>query len=330
MHGQAGGGRPTSCWTAPPRSGQTIAHRPSPLARGIHRQDRRGERGSRRGRLLAGVSLATSGLGDPPTRGKRLLARSEGAAGDLRGVVPHRQRSNHRGCEGSARITRSTRSPRSQSSDHQITRSIQIIRSPDRSPITVKRSPDADTSPSPGSATPPSACARRAARGPVRPVVHRQPVVSRSGAADEGGPDPRLARPQRSHHRRGGDGQGHRRDRRRHLGSHHWLGTKGVQDVEPMNKGGTITVEGPARHHDRCRPQQQLRRQRHRLSRRAGGLRREARERPDDLLRRRHRALRRHEADWRALQARHRASCRLAIASRWAPTPPRWPRSGWA
>ena len=85
-----------------------------------------------------------------------------------------------------------------------------------------------------------------------------------------------------------------------------WLGTKGVQNLEPMNKGGTIEVKGLRVTMTEARAQQQLRRQRHRVSGRTCRLCGEARKRSVAVFRRRYRALRRHEADWRVVQTRHR------------------------
>ena len=132
------------------------------------------------------------------------------------------------------------------------------------------------------------------------------PSFPESARPKSGRPDPDFARPLRSHHRRRGDGQGDRRDRRRHLGDHLVARREGRQESRADEQGRHDHREGPSHHHDRCASQQQLRRQRHRLSRRSRRLRRQARERADDLFRRRHVAVRRHEADRRALQARHR------------------------
>ena len=51
-------------------------------------------------------------------------------------------------------------------------------------------------------------------------------------------------------------------------------------------------------------------------------------EHADDLLRRRHGALRRHEDHRRDLHSRRSRSCRSAITTRWDPTPRRSPRGG--
>ena len=56
------------------------------------------------------------------------------------------------------------------------------------------------------------------------PAIRRFPKRARPNA---GRPDPRLARAQRSHHRRRGDGEGDRRDRGRHLGGHVVAGCQG-------------------------------------------------------------------------------------------------------
>ena len=96
--------------------------RPRPLAGRIHRQARRGGRGSGRSSVLAGISLAGR-VGRPGSR-RGVVERSPGVASDLRSVVPHSPQQSPWEAEAAPR----------QSPNHPIPRSLdhQITRSPDR------------------------------------------------------------------------------------------------------------------------------------------------------------------------------------------------------
>ena len=105
-----------------------------------------------------------------------------------------------------------------------------------------------------------------------------------------------------------------------------WLGSKGVKNVEPMNKGGTITVKGlritmtDARHSSSADKDLTY------LGEAAGFV--HQLENGQTFISRRHVAVRRHEVDRRALQTRHRVSADWRSLHDGYQIPRPWRRSG--
>ena len=152
--------------------------------------------------------------------------------------------------------------------------------------------------------------------------------VREARGAEAGRPDPRLARPQRSHRAtscRVARATGAPVVCIFELGL--YLTEKGLQNVRDMGIGGTQEVAGvtitmtQAVHSGSIVDDGRI----VYLGGAAGFVLRAPRH-ADDLLRRRHRALRRHEDHRRDLQAARSRSCRSAITTRWDRTRPRSPR----
>ena len=102
---------------------------------------------------------------------------------------------------------------------------------------------------------------------PVRSLVYGEPFLSRKGEADESGSDPRLAWSQRPHHRCRGNREGDGCDRRRDLGSNVVAGFERRPEPRADEQGRHDRGQRAARDDDRRVSQQQLRRERHRISR---------------------------------------------------------------
>ena len=162
------------------------------------------------------------------------------------------------------------------------------------------------------------------------PWVHGQPQVPGVGSPEQGRSHSDQSRPQRSHQPMPPRWPG--RPARPSSGSSkscRGSARRACRAIEPMNQGRLDHGEGPSDYDDTeaihsssfddngCR-----------LPWRAGRVRRQAGERAGALLRWRHRALQRHEADWRAVQAGHRVPADRRSLHDGARTRPRWPQGG--
>ena len=155
--------------------------------------------------------------------------------------------------------------------------------------------------------------------------------VREAGGAEADRSDPRLARPQRSHRAtscRVARATGAPVVCMFELGL--YLTDKGLQNVSDMGIGGTQEVAGVDDHDDArpCTRDRSIEDGQIVYLGGAAGFVLRAPGHADDLLRRRHRTVRRHEDDRRDLPARRSRSCRSAITTRWDRTPPRSPRAG--